>query len=50
MRKSQADKALKLLKEVKEISRELPRGKANKVINRCDKVSMIIKKTNKSTL
>lgn len=40
----QSGKALKLLQEVKSISSELPPGKRNKIVNRCDKIAVIIKK------
>lgn len=37
----------KCLSEIRQIARELPPGKANKISNRCDKISIIIKKSNK---
>lgn len=37
----------KCLSEIRQIARELPPGKANKISNRCDKISIIVKKTNK---
>jgi len=41
------DKKIKtLLTEIRIIAKDLPPGKARKVANRCDKITMVLRKTN----
>lgn len=48
MTPAQVKKACGLLAEIKTIARnELPKGQAMRIYNRCDKVSMTIKKSTK---
>lgn len=47
MRPAQTKKINSLLSEIKTISQDLPKGRANMVSNRCSKIQVIIKKNSK---
>lgn len=46
MKPADEKKVRTLLQEIRHISRDLPSGKSRKVTNRCDKIALIIKKSN----
>lgn len=39
---------LKLAREIQELARTLPPGKGHQIMNRCSKISLIIRKNSKS--
>lgn len=47
MKPKQADMLLKLAREIQELARGLPPGKGHQIMNRCSKISLIIRKNSK---
>lgn len=49
MRTNEEKKIRSLLAEINVIAKDLPSGKSRQISNRCDKITMVIKKSNRRT-
>lgn len=49
MRPNDEKKIRSLLADIATISKDLPPGKYRKIANRCDKITMVIKKSNRQS-